>query len=421
MHRDLAPILGQAVGRWLPIVSGGAYSEISVDPADLNVTVKEQATGQWRTARLLSEGTREQIFLLLRVAMAEHLVTTNERAPLILDEVTAQSDAERKVQLLEVLHRLSAERQVVLFTHDDDVVAWAEQALHAPQDRLVRLEAPRRMAPVPMRADAASPTRSRSASLTDPRRRTRIGRLRYDGAHSASMPNDRLPTPDRVLVVAAHPDDIEFGAAGTVARWVGEGAEVRYLVMTRGDKGSDDPSADPAAIGRAREAEQRAAAAEIGVSGVDFLDEPDGQVEPSLRLRERVTFAIRSFRPEVVMTHDPTVVFVNNEWVNHPDHRAVGQVTVDAVYPDRPRSAQLPGAHRERAWPPGRSPSSTCGAPTKRTRSWTSATPSSARSRRWRTIAASSTTSPRPRAGSAAGRRSSASGRAIGPPRASAA
>ena len=60
------------------------------------------------------------------------------------------------------------------------------------------------------------------------------------------MPNDRLPTPDRVLVVAAHPDDIEFGAAGTVARWVGEGAEVRYLVMTRGDKGSDDPSADPA-------------------------------------------------------------------------------------------------------------------------------------------------------------------------------
>ena len=150
VHRDLAPILGQAVGRWLPIVSGGAYSEISVDPADLNVRVKEEATGQWRTARLLSEGTREQIFLLLRVAMAEHLVTTDERAPLILDEVTAQSDAERKVQLLEVLHRLSEERQVVLFTHDDDVVAWAEQAIHAPQDCLVRLEAPRRLAAVPV-------------------------------------------------------------------------------------------------------------------------------------------------------------------------------------------------------------------------------------------------------------------------------
>jgi len=147
------------------------------------------------------------------------------------------------------------------------------------------------------------------------------------------MPNDRLPTPERVLVVAAHPDDIEFGAAGTVARWVGEGAEVRYLLMTHGEKGSDDPTADPAAIARVREGEQRAAAAEIGVVGVDVLDEPDGQVEASLRLRERVTRAIRAFRPEIVMTHDPTVLFVNNEWVNHPDHRAVGMVVVDAVFP----------------------------------------------------------------------------------------
>lgn len=147
------------------------------------------------------------------------------------------------------------------------------------------------------------------------------------------MPDDRLPTPERVLVVAAHPDDIEFGAAGTVARWVGEGATVHYLLVTRGDKGSDDPAADIAALVRLREEEQRAAAAELGVAGVDFLDEPDGQVEPSLRLRERITYAIRAFRPEIVMTHDPTVLFVNNEWVNHPDHRAVGQVTVDAVFP----------------------------------------------------------------------------------------
>lgn len=147
------------------------------------------------------------------------------------------------------------------------------------------------------------------------------------------MPDDKLPTPDRVLVVAAHPDDIEFGAAGTVARWASEGAEVRYLIVTRGDKGSDDPDTDIGALTRLRETEQRAAAAELGVEGVDFLDEPDGQVEPSLALRERITYAIRSFRPEVVMTHDPTVLFVNNEWVNHPDHRAVGQVTVDAVFP----------------------------------------------------------------------------------------
>ena len=147
------------------------------------------------------------------------------------------------------------------------------------------------------------------------------------------MPDDKLPTPERVLVVAAHPDDIEFGAAGTVARWVGEGSVVRYLLATRGDKGSDDPATDIVALAVLREREQRAAATEIGVERVDFLDEPDGQVEPSLRLRERFTHAIRSFRPEIVMTHDPTVLFVNNEWVNHPDHRAVGQVTVDAVFP----------------------------------------------------------------------------------------
>lgn len=147
------------------------------------------------------------------------------------------------------------------------------------------------------------------------------------------MPSDRLPTPERVLVVAAHPDDIEFGAAGTVARWVHEGADVHYLLVTRGDKGSDDPSTDPLELAATREREQRAAAAAIGVAGVDFLDAPDGQVEPSLALRERIAYAIRAVRPEIVMTHDPTVLFVNNEWVNHPDHRAVGQVTVDAVFP----------------------------------------------------------------------------------------
>ena len=147
------------------------------------------------------------------------------------------------------------------------------------------------------------------------------------------MPNDKLPTPERVLVVAAHPDDIEFGAAGTVARWIREGAEVCYLVVTRGDKGSEDPSADTAEIGRIRQREQEEAAAEIGVAEVEFLDEPDGQVEATLRLRERFTRAIRRHRPDIVMTHDPTVLFVNNEWVNHPDHRAVGQCAVDAVFP----------------------------------------------------------------------------------------
>jgi DNA repair protein SbcC/Rad50 len=159
VHRDLAPVLGQAVARWLPAVSGGRYAEISVDPSDLSVTVKEAGTGQWRQARLLSEGTREQIYLLLRVAMAQHLVTTGEHAPLLLDEVTAQCDGDRKRELLEVLHHLSGERQVILFTHDDEVAAWAETALHAPDDRLVALPAPAATVAVPIAPGVPEPQR----------------------------------------------------------------------------------------------------------------------------------------------------------------------------------------------------------------------------------------------------------------------
>jgi exonuclease SbcC len=139
VHRDLAPILTASVQRHLAAITGGAYVEVGMNPRDLSVDVKEASTGQWRDARLLSEGTREQIYLLLRVAMAEHLVTTAETAPLLLDEVTAQADPERKRRVLEVLHSLSADRQVILFSHDDDVVAWAADSLSEPRDRLIRL------------------------------------------------------------------------------------------------------------------------------------------------------------------------------------------------------------------------------------------------------------------------------------------
>ncbi|MBA3689612.1 MAG: hypothetical protein H0W81_12435, partial [Chloroflexi bacterium] len=139
VHRDIAPILTAAVQRHLPAITGGAYVEVGMNPRDLSVDVKEARTGQWRDARLLSEGTREQIYLLLRVAMAEHLVTTGESAPLLLDEVTAQSDPERKLRMLDVLHALSADRQIVLFSHDAEVMEWARLALREPRDRLVRL------------------------------------------------------------------------------------------------------------------------------------------------------------------------------------------------------------------------------------------------------------------------------------------
>jgi DNA repair exonuclease SbcCD ATPase subunit len=141
VHRSLAPVLAASIARWLPVVCRGAYVDVSVDPADLSVRVKEAASGQWREARLLSEGTREQIYLLLRVAMAEHLVINGETAPLLLDEVTVQSDSARKAELLDVLHRLSADRQVVLFTHDDDVLAWANRRLDSERDATVVLPA----------------------------------------------------------------------------------------------------------------------------------------------------------------------------------------------------------------------------------------------------------------------------------------
>jgi len=158
IHRDLAPILAEAVRRWLPDVSRGAYNEVSVDPANLSVRVKEVSTGQWRDAWLLSEGTREQIYLLLRVAMAQHLVRPGEVAPLLLDEVTAQSDGARKRELLDVLHELSRERQVILFSHDDDVATWAQESLAEPRDRLLRLDDPRDAGRRSPRADAATGT-----------------------------------------------------------------------------------------------------------------------------------------------------------------------------------------------------------------------------------------------------------------------
>jgi hypothetical protein len=139
VHRDLAPILADAVRRYLPRVSDARYVDVTVDPRDLRVQVKEAASGQWRDARRLSEGTREQVYLLLRVAMAQHLVTTDETAPLLLDEVTAQADDERREALLGVLHELSRERQIVLFTHDRRVAAWAESRRDPERDVVVTL------------------------------------------------------------------------------------------------------------------------------------------------------------------------------------------------------------------------------------------------------------------------------------------
>lgn len=136
-----------------------------------------------------------------------------------------------------------------------------------------------------------------------------------------------------MMLVAAHPDDPEFSSAGTVANWVRKGIEVVFILVTSGDKGTPDKEMTNARLSSMREQEQLAAAARVGVTKVEFLRFPDGEVVPSLELRGAITKMIRKHKPYAVFTHDPITVFHNNEFINHPDHRAVGQATVDAIYP----------------------------------------------------------------------------------------
>jgi LmbE family N-acetylglucosaminyl deacetylase len=138
----------------------------------------------------------------------------------------------------------------------------------------------------------------------------------------------------RVLAVFAHPDDIDFGAGGTIARWVDEGIEVAYLLVTRGDAGGYDDTPREE-MPRVREAEQRAAAAALGVERVDFLDGyPDGAVYVTHPLRRDISRAIRRFRPDRVLTNAPWRNWQRLGGPNHPDHQAVGEATSYAVYPD---------------------------------------------------------------------------------------
>lgn len=156
----------------------------------------------------------------------------------------------------------------------------------------------------------------------------------------------------RVLLVAAHPDDPEFSSGGTVARWVRAGIDVVFVVATSGDKGTPDRDMTNERLSNLREDEQRAAAARLGVNTVEFLRFGDGELTPSLELRGAVTRMIRKYRPYAVMTHDPTVLFHGNEFVNHPDHRAIGQATVDAIYPTARDPLQFPQHIREEGLEP---------------------------------------------------------------------
>ena len=140
-------------------------------------------------------------------------------------------------------------------------------------------------------------------------------------------------TPTRAMVIMAHPDDIEFGCVGTVARWVKAGCQVAYVLVTSGDVGIAKVELTRAQVVEIREAEQRAAAEAVGVDEVIFLREPDGMVENTMALRKKLVRELRRFRPEVVITTDPTTLWAGENYINHPDHRAVAMATIDAIFP----------------------------------------------------------------------------------------
>ncbi len=138
---------------------------------------------------------------------------------------------------------------------------------------------------------------------------------------------------ESAMVIVAHPDDAEFTVDGTVSVWVKAGCRVTYVVCTDGNAGSHEPGMTRERLTEIRHAEQRAACAILGVSEVVFLGYDDGQLQPTLDLRRELVRVIRQYKPEVVIAWDPTAMFMGDEYINHPDHRAAAQATLDAVAP----------------------------------------------------------------------------------------
>ncbi|HVE62310.1 MAG TPA: PIG-L deacetylase family protein [Mycobacteriales bacterium] len=147
---------------------------------------------------------------------------------------------------------------------------------------------------------------------------------------------------ERVLVITAHPDDVDFGSAGTIAIWTKAGVEVTYCLVTDGDAGGFDPAVARSDIAGIRQAEQRAAAAEVGVTDVRFLGYPDGRVYVTHELRRDISRVIRQVRPQRVLTQSPERNYARI-YASHPDHLATGEAAMSAVYPD----ARNPYAHPE--------------------------------------------------------------------------
>jgi LmbE family N-acetylglucosaminyl deacetylase len=150
----------------------------------------------------------------------------------------------------------------------------------------------------------------------------------------------------RALVVVAHPDDVDFGSAGTVATLTAKGVDVAYCLVTSGDAGGDGSTHTKEERTEIREREQRAAALEVGVTNLTFLRWPDGQVEPTFLLRREISRVIRTHKPDLVITQSPERNYERIR-ASHPDHLATGEATLRAVYPDARNPHAFPELVRE--------------------------------------------------------------------------
>lgn len=142
-------------------------------------------------------------------------------------------------------------------------------------------------------------------------------------------------TPQKILVILAHPDDPEFFCGATIAKWTREGNSVEYLLLTRGEKGINEhfnPDNDNEII-QIRKKEQEKAAKILGINEIYYLHEPDGYLTADIPIRRKVVKMIRKIKPDVILTCDPTNYYLRDTYINHPDHRAAGQIVIDSVFP----------------------------------------------------------------------------------------
>ncbi|MEW5830248.1 MAG: PIG-L deacetylase family protein [Chloroflexota bacterium] len=160
------------------------------------------------------------------------------------------------------------------------------------------------------------------------------------------MTDEKEYLPKTAMSIHAHPDDQDFTVAGTLAKWASDGCEIISVIITDGSAGSNDPEQGPdhwRTLALVRAGEQRAANAVLGVRETVFLGYPDGELTPSIALRQDLTRLIRRYKPEVVVTGDPTGFFYGNGYINHPDHRAAAEAALYAVFPSAGSRPIFPG------------------------------------------------------------------------------